>query len=179
MTELISAPVDIPPNADPDDLDGEYQCTECRRTLTYSGRGRKPKRCSERNNGDPDCYGKSQPKSGGTKRTTSAEKLAEEAAAVLCGLNDLTGMGFFFVGLQRTASVIAAGNDAFRERAIAALVLDPNMSKMILRGGTKSAAMALGMAYLSFAVPVVKTASMEIRANKEMRRAENVEESPE
>ena len=51
---LLIEDADIPPDVTPDALP-EYPCHHCGFSLTYGGKGRKPKHCTPDNGGDPNC----------------------------------------------------------------------------------------------------------------------------
>lgn len=167
---------DSGPAIDPADPEpGEFTCLRCGRNLTYGGRGRKPKNCSPSNGGDSACYGtKGAKSSSGVKGGN--ERLAAQAADVLSGINDIVATGTMFVGFQATASMIAEGNEAFREQAYQALLIDPALAKTILRGGSSSGKIALVMAYAMFLAPVSRVAIQEYRMNASLRRSEGSEE---
>ena len=151
---------DVSPPIDPDDPSPEFSCKVCARALTYSGRGRKPSKCSASNGGDPECFG-SRAASTGRAPKASGEKLAADAVAVLRSVNDMVGMGALLAGFNNTASAMAAGQEGFRDKAFAALVLDPSLCRMILRAGTNSGKVALLMAYGMYLAPVAMTAYAE------------------
>src|SRR4030042_106096 len=69
------------------DPDTEYPCSACGRPLTYGGAGRKPKRCTDRNGGDPECYGSRKSSGARTGRAASNDKLAQQATDVLVSLD--------------------------------------------------------------------------------------------
>lgn len=172
MTVLTFEPQDLPPAPDPDDVTAEYTCKDCGRALAYNGRGRKPVRCSDRNGGDPECYGSRKSASTGGRKAVGNDRLAEQAASVLYGLNAMIGTGAFMFGFAGTASAIARANDSFESRAIEALKMDPGMCRMILRGGASGGKLALVMAYAMFASNVVPIAAGELRARREAMAAE-------
>lgn len=154
---------DIPPDYAPPDLsDVEYPCEVCgRESGPYGGRGRKPKRCPE--------HKKNPVKS--AKVTGAAGTLANQATAVLVQVNGLLAMGAMATGMFGTASAIAQANETFKEQAHAALVTDPDLCRLILKTGAKSAKLSLGLAYLGMGIAVGPTAVMEVR-NKQQARAE-------
>jgi hypothetical protein len=85
-------------------------------------------------------------------------------------LNGVIAIGLMAVGLQRTASAMAGGNEAFRETAFEALRTDPDLCKLISKGGVKSGKVALGLAYASYGTQVVPVAYAEIKEKREERR---------
>src|SRR4030042_275246 len=149
------------------DPDTEYPCSACGRPLTYGGAGRKPKRCTDRNGGDPECYGSRKSSGARTGRAASNDKLAQQATDVLVSLNEFVGTGAFFVGFIGTARAIAGANEDFGVRAYNALVMDPSLCKMILRGGMNSGRLALLLAYGMFAAKVAPIAVGEYRTARE------------
>jgi len=149
----------------PDLEDVEYPCRVCgRESGPYSGRGRKPVLCLDHKS-------TTRGKKSTPKVTGSAANLAAQATGVLTQLNGMIAIGLMAVGLNGTASAIAAANGTFEEQAHAALLTDPDLCKLILRGGVKSAKVALGLAYVGMGVSVVPVATMEVRAIKEQRAA--------
>ncbi|WP_204045969.1 hypothetical protein [Acrocarpospora phusangensis] len=140
--------------------------------LVYNGKGRRPRKCDEHKNTRPSRQKPSASASAAGPAATKAEQLAEAAAEVLCQANEWLAMGAFLAGLVDTSSKLAGREEKFREQAVAALVLDPDLSKMILRMGARSGKFALAGAYLSLLGGVVPVAIEEIREIREARRAE-------
>jgi hypothetical protein len=144
--------------------DVEYPCEVCGREAgPYSGHGRKPKKCSIHKRS-----------SAGTRssagRKTTNDALAAQASAVLEQLNGVLAIGAMALGFNMTASAIAGNNEAFRENAFEALKTDPDLCKLICKGGVKSGKVALGIAYASFGTQVVPVAMGEFRMKREERR---------
>ena len=98
------------------------------------------------------------------------DALAKRAADVLYQLNAMIGTGALALGMTSTAREIAHGNDGFAEQAADALSLDPVLCKMILRGGTKSGAIALVISYLVLGSRVAPAAVMEWKARQDQAR---------
>jgi hypothetical protein len=148
---------DIPDDVVPPTTDVEYPCEICgKESGPYGGRGRKPKRCPEHKKG-----------TSVRKLTGNAGNLAVQASETLSQLNGIIAIGLMAVGFNRTASTIAAGNDVFTERAHAALLTDPDLCKLILKGGVKSAKISLGIAYGGLLMPVIPVAMDELRERRE------------
>lgn len=151
---------DVPPTDEP-----EFTCRRCGHGLTYNGRGRKPGACSDKNGGDPECYGSSRSTSRTNRGNKSGnEKLARQATDVLVTLNGAGAAGAFMIGWRHTASTIANANDAFEVAAYEALLLDPGLCRLILRGGQNSGKLALGLAYGMFLASVAPAAVSDYRA---------------
>lgn len=145
--------------------DVEYPCRVCGKEAgPYGGRGPKPKLCDEHKK----VTGKrgSVPKVGGNVATQAAQ-----ATAVLVQLNAMLAMGAMALQLFGTASAIAGANEQFETQAYNALVTDPALCQLILKGGAKSAKLSLGIAYGGMAISVVPTAIEELREKKAERQA--------
>lgn len=157
--------VTIPPDTVPPDLmDVEYPCKGCGNEAgPYSGRGRKPVWCKGCKSG--------QRKSNPVKVTGNAANLASQAALTLGQLNGALCIGLLAVGMTDTASAIAANNDVFEERARQALLTDPDLCRMIMKGGVKSAKVSLAIAYAGLGMAVAPVAVAEIREKKAERDA--------
>ena len=154
----------IPPDTIPETMDVEYPCQNCGREAgPYGGRGRKPKFCV-------DCK-PTRKSSNGVKVTGTNANLAAQAAKTLGQLNGVAAIGLMAVGMMNTASALAAENDSFEERACAALVTDPDLCRLILKGGVKSAKISLAIAYAGLGMAIAPTALTEIREMKAERDA--------
>ena len=167
------ARIDELPDSPPvtDDLDdSEFRCSECNRALTYSGRGRKPSRCSPNNDGDPDCYGKRGGNSSASGRKDATDRLANQAAKVLATVNAAVGTAGLFVGFHATAGAIAESNDEFEANAREALRLDPALSRMILRGGQNGGKLALIVAYVMFGASVIPAIQTDMAKKRAARQ---------
>ena len=158
--ESVSLPADVVPVAD----GIEYPCEVCGREAgPYGGRGRKPKYC--------DLHKKGARKTGTAPKNNNAV-LAKQATDALVQMNGLFGTGIYVLGFPETSSAIAERSDAFEEQAYNALLTDPALCRMILRGGTTSGKLALLIAYSMLAGGVAPTAITEYRD----RRAEKIAE---
>ncbi len=135
-------------------------CEVCGTSLTYAGRGRKPKRCPEHRKQSGNASG---------KRATPNDKLAREATEALVQINRLTGLGSRILGLPTTAEMIAFCEESFREQAYAALLTDPDLCRQILSAGQISAKFSLAIAYAMMGAQVVPVAVMEIKAKREAK----------
>jgi hypothetical protein len=173
MTDLLTLdPVDIPgtPEVEPDPappIEDEYPCQLCGRSLTYGGRGRKPKKCSPNNGGDASCYGgaaKTAPRTRVGK--SNNESLARQAADTLLIGHGVVAFGAMGLGLDKTAEAIGTANTNFDARAYSALLANPKLCRMIVRGGSGSGAIMFFMAYAMFAMEVAPIAVEELRAKK-------------
>jgi hypothetical protein len=155
------ADTDMPEDASPPTTDVQYPCEVCGKEAgPYGGRGRKPRFCIEHKKGSKNV--------GSRKVTGSSAALAAQATGVLSQLNGIIAVGLMAIGFNDTASAIARGDDAFSERAHAALLTDPDLCKFILKGGVKSAKVTLGLAYVGLGIGVVPVAMAELAE----RRAE-------
>ncbi len=155
-----AAPIELDSVPPMDDI--EYPCEVCGREAgPYGGKGPKPKKCPDH---------KRQTRSTGSTRKTNNDALAAQASAVLEQLNGVVAVMAMAVGFNMTASAIAANNDAFRENAYEALKTDPDLCKLICKGGVKSGKLALGLAYGAFGTQVVPVAMTEFKQKKEERR---------
>ncbi len=152
--------VDMDKDVTPELSDVEYPCTVCGREAgPYAGRGRKPTKCPDHKPGN----GASR---SGVKSTGSNKVLAGQAADALATLNGVLAMGAMAVGFNATAGAIAGSNDMFRDQAYEALVTDPALCKLILKGGATGGKMALVLAYVMLGVNVAPVAKMEYDAKK-------------
>lgn len=76
---------------DPAPQTTDLTCELCQNPLTYTGRGRKPKRCSASNGGDPECFGNVTARpatSSGPRVSARQSKNVETALAVMEGVYD-------------------------------------------------------------------------------------------
>jgi hypothetical protein len=156
--------VELPQDSIPETSDVEYPCEVCGREAgPYGGRGRKPKRCSEH---------KKNAASGQNRKVTGATaSMAAQATAVLEQINGIITIGLMAVGYTDTARAIAGENEAFAAKAHAALLTDPELCKLILKGGVKSGKISLGIAYASLGVGVIPVAANEFKEKKAAREA--------
>lgn len=174
--DLLSGVVDFVPDVIPSDeapeTSHELSCEVCGKELHYAGRGRKPKRCDEHKKG------------GGTTRRSRSEnigkneQLAAQAAEALVQVNTLAEMGARFGKMEYTAEALSTAKEAFREQVFEALKTDPELCKLILRGGVQSARIQLLIAYGMLASVVVPVAAMEIKAKREAAKEANGEDRP-
>jgi hypothetical protein len=156
----------------PDDIPApshyEYECQVCGTELFYSGKGRKPKFCEE--------HKKSAPRQ---VRGSGNASLARQAAASLSQLNAMCGLMLFVpeipkVGknplyLPQTGSAWANADEGFTEAAYNALLTDPKLCRMILKGGAAGGKLALLMAYGMLAAAITPVAMKELKTPHELR----------
>jgi hypothetical protein len=160
---------DIPKDTVPDLSDVEYPCRICGKEAgPYGGRGPKPKLCPEHKK--VTAGGKS------SKVTGAPATLAAQATGVLVQLNGMLAMGAMAMGMFGTASAISDANGTFEEQAYQALLTDPELCRLLLKGGVKSAKVSLGLAYVGMGVSVVPTAMMELKEKKAERDARKAQE---
>lgn len=162
-TETFTAP---PIDNTPSDSTPEYPCVECGQALDYQGRGRKPKRCSVLNGGDPTCIAqrKGSTSTTGTRSKASNDKLAGDAVAVLTSSHEFLAIGALLAQLLQTSNAITKANETFATRAHAALVNDPALCRKIIAMGSKGGKAMLIGAYAAFIGSVVPVAVVEYRA---------------
>lgn len=159
---------DFPQDSSPPLSDVEFPCKVCgKESGPYGGRGPKPKFCPEH---------KKVTKGTRPRVTGQPAQLAAQATAVLVQLNGLMAAGSMAMGLFKTAHAIAESNDTFEQQAHAALITDPELCRLILKSGMKSAKLSLGLAYVGMGMTVVPTAIMEMRDKKAERDARKEEE---
>lgn len=159
---------DFPQDSIPDVADVEYPCQVCGQEAgPYGGRGRKPTRCP---------LHKKNPTSSTRKVTGSSANLATQATASLVQINGLLTIGAMTMGMVATAQRIAQANPIFEEQAYNALVTDPELCKLILKSGAKSAKISLMLAYGGLLTAVAPVAYMEIKEKQAERAARKAEE---
>lgn len=148
----------------------EYPCDVCGQEAgPYVGRGPKPKLCRAHK-------AQSKAKTAPGKVTGKDASVAAQATQVLLQLNGMVAIGMMAMGLHRTASAFASANDGFEAQAYAALTTDPDLCRLILKGGVKSAKISLGMAYVGLGMAAVPVAVEEIREKKAAREAARAEQ---
>ena len=147
MTDLafVDDETELAPDEAPPTEDTGHYCLECGKPVTRNGtRGRWPSYCDEHAKSGR-ASGKRVPKSAGAQ--------AKRAAAVLGNMNGMIAgiLALPIPGnpiyLPETASALATKSDVFESQAAAALENDPELCRMILRGGTMGGRAALVMAY--------------------------------
>lgn len=160
IVDTDSLPDMAPVAANPDGL----HCQVCGVEIFRKpgARGRPPTKC--------DAHKKASSSTGrgsSSGMRQSHVRKAEQAADVLCQINAWAGAGLMIAQLPGTASEFAGREEVFRGQALNALLLDEKLCDMILRGGQKSGAAALLMAYTMMLGSVVPMAIMEIRERRE------------
>lgn len=146
-------PSDLTP---PMEFGAEYPCRVCGKEAgPYGGRGPKPKLCSDHKQGAPKA------KSGSAVPRNSNSTLATQATDVLVQLNAGIGLGSMVLGYHQTASALSTAQEGFREQIYNALLLDPELCKMLLKGGQQSGKVALIIAYGMLGSAVVPVAVLE------------------
>lgn len=154
----IPGVISFPSPADP-------VCTSCGKSfeIEEGRRGRKPTKCS-------DCRSKRTTRAGtGSAARNSAAHVrkANAAADVLCNANVAVLTALIALQLPTTANSFSASQDAFREQAVSALMLDEKLCDRILSMGSTSGAAALFAAYAMMMGTVSIVAVSEIRMRKE------------
>jgi hypothetical protein len=159
----------VPRDSVPPAIDIEYPCEICgAESGPYSGRGRKPKKCSTHR-----VARATADESGGerTTRRTANTKLAEIATAKLVQLNGFAALGALLLGFPHTAGAFAASEDTFRAYVMTALESDEKLCRTIIKTGGASSGLALFVAYGSLAANVAPVAVAEWREKRaEARR---------
>lgn len=161
MTALIDDPLPFLDERPPTEA---LTCTHkgCTAELTYAGTGRKPTKCEAHKRTRTAAPRRAAP-SATSSGTSNSVRIAEQAADVLCQLNDLGALGLAAGGLYRTASALSDRSEAFREQAVSALTADPGLSRTILRAGATSGKAALLVAYGMLAASIAPVAMEEVR----------------
>ncbi len=138
----------------------ELSCTECGKELVYGGRGRKPTKCDD--------HKRTPPTTTARRSLGKSDQLAAQATEALCQMNGILAIGVMMLGLPLTAEALETSKDVFREQAYSALLTDPGMCAMILRGGTSSGKIALVIAYGMLGATVIPVGMMEVKAKREI-----------
>lgn len=170
MLNILDDDAVVPDDEAPPTDDTGHYCLECGKPVVRRGtRGRWPSYCDEH----------SKTRSSGTKgskgRSTAGQ--ARKAAAVLGNLNGMICVALVApipgspIYLPETASVLASKSEVFEEQAAAALENDPELTRMILRGGALSGRAALVMAYGMLAGSVAPYAIAEWKDRRANRGA--------
>lgn len=104
---------------------------------------------------------------GKVKTTPSSNaNLAGAATQALLQVNSFAAFGGRLLGYDATAEAIDNAKDEFQAMVYDALLLDQELCKWIMRGGTNSGKIALVMAYLMLGAAVVPVATIEYKAKK-------------
>jgi hypothetical protein len=169
--DFIDATSPVEPDTAPPVADAEYPCRVCGQEAgPYGGRGPKPKYCPTHKKG-----GTRSDTPRANKVTGTTANLAAQSTAVLVQLNGMLAIGAMALGLNETASSIAQANPTFEDQAYQALLTDPELCKLILKGGVKSAKISLAIAYAGMGASVLPTAAMEFKEKKAERDARKAE----
>jgi hypothetical protein len=161
----------VPDNDEPTDSipltdSVEYPCSVCGKEAgPYGGHGRKPTKCPEHKKA----------KSSGVRVNGRDANLAAQAAKTLSQINGMVALLSSAMGMFKTGGAIAGYNEVFEAQAFAALSTDPELCRMILKTGVKSAKVSLALAYGGMAVAVGPVAFLELKEKKEARE---VKEEP-
>jgi hypothetical protein len=153
---LTAKPDEAPPSS------FDYACEVCGKELYYAGKGRHPRFCDEHK---PN-------KGAGTSRGKGAgsnTQRARQASEVLVQVNSFVAIALMLPSpfqLPVTASALAAANDGFGEAAYEALLTDPELAKLILRGGGLSGRLALALAYAMLGGSVIPVGIQEFRERR-------------
>lgn len=174
--EEQTAPMDEPtPDVFPPVSDVDDPCKECGRQIDtpYGGRGRRPTKCLE-------CKGKSKsPAVRATKVTGTNAVLAAQATEAICSIDGMMALGARIVGFTATAEIIEEADEVFRLRVNAALLNSPDMSRKILRYGSKAGDSAFFIAialHIATIAPVFMGEAKQKKAEKAERLAQENEE---
>jgi hypothetical protein len=167
MSQLIYEATDTP---DVPEITPEYSCQFCGTELTYIGRGRKPRWCTPKNGGNPECEGPGMNKSAatpGTSRASSSTKKVEAAMSVMDGVYD---------GLSQVLMVFApnaAGELEKRipkqqERNRLAFETNPALCDRVMGWGRKGGTLAFLVSNALLIAAVGRIAYGEVMAQKMM-----------
>lgn len=162
---LPDAPANEP---DENPVTSDYSCSVCGIPLEYSGRGRPPVKCDEHKKKTASI------KTGAGTTSQKNEQLAKQAATALASINDVLAMALSLptpMQMPKTASAIAARNEAFHTSAYEALRTDPALAASIVRAGAASGKVALIMAYGIFAAGLFPVIREEINDKRTARAA--------
>lgn len=108
---------------------------------------------------------------GPTKSTPRTnQNLAGQATDVLLRLNSFAAFGARIFEYDLTAEALDNAKDPFREAVYDALLIDPELARWIMRGGTDSGKIALLVAYLMLAGAVIPVATLERKGKVEARK---------
>lgn len=143
---------------------GVEQCEKChsRPKKAYGGRGPRPKFCDE-------CAStKTSGSTGSPKVKGKNAALAAQATTALMTLNGFMALGLVIAQLPQTAAKAREEftRESFEDTIYNALLLDPELSAWICRGGVKSGKVALIIGYLLAGAAVAPTLLVELREKK-------------
>jgi hypothetical protein len=125
-----------------------YRCEICGTSLTYSGRGRKPKFCSEHRKGGTTT-------SNGRKATANMAVLENNIADLYRGL----GMGLSFVD-PISGMEVAGSADKLAASWITLAESNPKVKKFLIRITTGTGVGAVVIAHATVAYPILKRNDM-------------------
>lgn len=134
--------VDVPQTDPVPELSSEYLCEVCGKALTYGGRGRKPRFCSEhKKNGRSN-----------TSRRSSAKNdlLALQAADGVVNICQLVGIGCYGMKFNETGDAIFDGSDTLKNDLYQALQNNPRRAEQISKALSGSTDIALLIALGKF-----------------------------
>lgn len=150
-------PIDLPPSSD-------FVCQECQTPLTYGGRGKKPTKCTPRNGGDPECYGKRTPSTGGSRRSS---RDVESALAFMDGLYDSASQ-VLMISTPNAAAELEKRIAAQQDRNRLAFEANPALAKRVAGWGGKAGMLGFILSNSFMMAGVARVAYAEIAVQRMM-----------
>ena len=172
MTNLIYEATDIP-DSDSPDIGPEYVCQECGTELQYSGRGRKPKLCTEKNGGNPSCpsYRQSGQRTTSGSGTGNSRKV-DAALAVMEGMYDELAQILMFVS-PRAVLTLEERIPKQQARNRAYFTASPKLCDRVCSWGGKGGTLAFLFSNLAMLAMVGRIAYADAAAMKTVISAMN------
>lgn len=137
----------------------EYPCEVCGREAgPYSGRGRKPKYCSD--------HKRNKNVNSTTRVKGSNATLAAQATEALVQINNMVAVGAMVLSYPETAGAISDKEETFRQQTYTALLTDPGLCRTILRAGTTSGKLTLAIAYSMLIASITPIAVLEYKEHR-------------
>lgn len=162
MSDNVSFTVsDIPPSHDDGNLSDDLVCEVCGTGLSYSGRGRKPKRCDEHKRGTS---------SAGAKRRSSGRDV-DAAMSALSGGHTVVQFALSLMSLE-AGQAFELSRASMDERNRAILESDPALAKRIAHAASKGGAGALIVSHLIAIGPAAAIGYRQIRVTAAQRADE-------
>jgi hypothetical protein len=114
----------------------DYSCELCQTPLSYSGRGRKPKKCSSSNGGDPECFGN---KTASTRSTSGRRSSAKDVEAAMAAMDTLYGerSKYLMLFTPPAAEELDKRLEKQRETNRACFEASPSLAKRVASVGGK------------------------------------------
>jgi CRISPR/Cas system-associated protein Cas10 (large subunit of type III CRISPR-Cas system) len=150
---------DVPPDDNVTPPSG-YTCEACGAELTYNGRGRKPRKCSDRNGGLASCYGTTS----GTPRQRlprSSGKNTQAALAVMEGYYDQLSQILLMVS-PHAAAELESRIPSQQLRNGLVFDANPALTARVCAGGQKATMLAFIASNLALVLAVSRIAYMDV-----------------